>query len=324
MIPTRVLREARAGFALRRGHARVLSTRFAKVCLAHRSPDGTRTQLRLVQSRPGVLERLESEMRWLQHLHQRHGLAVPAPFPWRDGALVSPRLTSRDGGAWHAVRCAWVRGRHLNAGLRARHLHDAGALLARMHLASADAPSGIAAARPTWWIPRLFELATTLRDMIHDDGPLPAVVSPSLALAYRHAHLQLVTAAAALPTGPAHTGLIHTDSHWQNLRFTRRRTGLVDFEDFATGRFMLDVACLWDRVRDRPGAARMLDAILGGYDRVKPLPAHHRRDVHVMLAFRQLDYAGWVLSWDDPAREPWALPFLRATPRRIEALLATS
>lgn len=321
MIPARVLQLARAGFGLRRGHVRVLSTRFAKVCLAHRSPDGTQAQLRLVQARPGVPARLQAEMRWLLHLHDRHALAVPAPHPWRDGALVSPRLTARDGSAWHAVRCAWVPGHHLNLGLRAAHFHRAGAFLARMHLASADSPAGIAEARPTWGIPRLFELATALRDVIHDEGPLPAVMPPQLALEYRHAHHILAAAAAALPDGAAHVGLIHTDSHWQNLRFTRARTGLVDFEDFATGRFMIDVACLWDRVRDRRNAARMLDAILGGYDGVRALPPDHRRDLRVMLAFRQFDYAGWILSWDDPAREPWALPFLRETPARIERLL---
>ena len=321
MIPTGVLREARRGFGLRRGHVRVLSTRFAKTCLAHRAHDGALSQLRLVQAQPDTRSRLQAEMRWLQHLAVRHGLAVPAPYAWSDGGLVSPVLTDVDGRPWHAVRCRWVPGRHIDRGFRTSHFRRAGAFLARLHLATADVPDGIVEARPVWWIPRLFELATALRDVIDDAGPLPATVSPALALELRYAHNILQAAADALPQGGAHTGLIHTDAHWRNLRVTQRRMGLVDFEDFATGRFMLDVACLWGRVQDRPGRARMLEAILEGYDRVRPLPAAHRRDLRVMLAFRQFDYAGWVLSWPDPAREAWALPFLRDTPRRIERLL---
>ena len=321
VIPTGVLRAARRGFGLRRGHVRVLSTRFAKTCLAHRAHDGTLSQLRLVQATRHTLPRLQAEMRWVQHLAVRHGLAVPAPLAWNDGALVSPVLVDADGSPWHAVHCRWVPGRHIDRGFRTAHFTRAGALLARLHLANSDAPDGIAEARPVWWIPRLFELATTLRDVIEDEGPLPAAVSPSLAIELRYAHSILQAAADGLPQGSAHAGLIHTDAHWRNLRVTQHRMGLVDFEDFATGRFMLDVACLWGRVQDRRGSARMLDAILEGYDRVRPLPAGHRDDLRVMLAFRQLDYAGWVLSWPDMAREAWALPFLHNTPRYIERVL---
>ncbi|MCC7051812.1 MAG: phosphotransferase [Gemmatimonadaceae bacterium] len=322
MIPTDVLRAARAGFGLPRGHVRVLSTRFAKTCLAHRTADGGRSQLRLVQAGADTLPRLHSEMQWLQHLARTHGIAVPAPHSWRDGALVSPLLTDRHGGTWHAVQCAWVTGRHLDRGFRPADFARAGALLARLHRANADAPAGIAAARPTWWIPRLFELATSLRHIVLDEmAPLPPSVSPALAQAYRRAHAALVQAAAALPRGAHHEGLVHTDAHWQNLRFTRERVGLVDFEDFASGRYMLDVACLWGRVQERTGSARMLDAILEGYDRVRPLPPSHHRDLRVMLAFRRFDYAGWVLSWPDPSQRDWGPALLAGAPAYIERML---
>lgn len=320
MIPTTVLRAAREGFGMRRGTVRPLSTRFGKVCLAHR--DGiARSQLRLVREDADTAARLHAEMLWLDHLHTRHALPVPAPQRWHDGALVSPLLPSRDGSRWHAVHCAWVPGMHLARGMRRHHMARAGALLAALHLASADAPATIAAARPTWWIPRLFELATALRDLVDGTAAPPPGTTDAFADALRTAVQRLIAAHDALPTGAAYGGLIHTDAHWRNIRVTQRGMGIVDFEDFGTGRCMLDLACVWAGVEHRRDGARLLDTLLAAYDDVRPLPAEHRRDLHVMRAFRRLDYAGWVLSWTRPDREPWGPALLAETPAYIHALL---
>ena len=320
MIPSAVLRAARAGFGLRRGTVRVLSTRFGKVCVAHRDAAGV-SQLRLVREDADTVARLHAEMLWLQHLHERHGLSVPAPQRWRTDALVSPRLHAGDGTRWHAVHCKWVPGAHLNRGLRVRHMARAGALLATMHDASIDAPPGIAAARPTWWIPRLFDLATTLRDLVAGNVAPPDGVTATFADALRTAVHRLSTAHDALPTGPACSGLIHTDAHWQNLRYTQRSVGIVDFEGFGNGRFMLDVACLWATVERRRDGDALLNGLLEGYDRVRPLQAGYQRDLRVMRAFRRLDYAGWVLSWPRLDREPWGPALLAEAPAFIESLL---
>ncbi len=318
MIPTRVLRATRSGFGLPRGSVRVLSTRFGKSCLVHRAHDGTMTQLRLVRELPGTAERLTSEHAWLTHLSANHHLAVPSPRLWCETSRISPPLPDRDGAAWRAMACSWVAGRHLDRGLDANALRRAGALLAQLHRANADAPHEIAHSRPEWWVPRLFELATTLRDVVHDRGTFPADVSPALAAPLRRAHDAIVAAHAALPVGPAVSGLIHTDAHWQNLRFLGHRVGLVDFEDFANGRFMFDVACLWEKVEERRNSERLLDAVLDGYHRVAPLPAGHLRDLHVMLAFRRFDYVGWVLSWPRRDLRAWGPTLLSGAAAYID------
>ena len=322
VIPSRVLRETLDGFGLDRGTVRVLSTRFGKVCLAHRGHDGIRMQLRLVRQQADTLPRLQSEMRWLRHLHDVHHLEVPFPRSWSDGARVSPAILDATGHAWRTVACSWVAGRHLNAGLDTSAMRRAGALLAQLHLANRDAPPGIAAARPIWWIPRLFELATTLRDLVHGTVAPPSDITPSLLHDLRRSHDALASAYEQLPHGPEAEGLIHTDAHWQNMRFTQHRVGLVDFEDFARGRFMLDMACLWGKVEERRNSRRLLDAALAGYDRVSPLPAGHLRDLRVMLAFRRFDYAGWVLSWPRRNLHAWGPMLLLRLRAYVEQCLA--
>ena len=321
MIPTRILRRALEGFGLGRGRIRMLSRRFGKVCLAHTRPDGTRTQLRLVRALPDSAFRLTAETRWLMHLAHAHHLDVPIPHAWRGASLVSHELTDESPGAWRAIACSWVAGRHLNHGLRRADFRRAGALLARLHLANADAPTGIAAARHTWWIPRLFELATRLRDVAAGEPAAGAGLSPGVVLGLRQSCVALADAQAALPRGAAHEGLIHTDAHWQNLRFRRDGVGIVDFEDFANGRFMLDVACLWSKVERRRGSEAMLDAVLAGYHDVRSLPTGFMRDLRVMLAFRRVDYAGWVLSWSRPDLLPWGPALLAEAPAYVERQL---
>ncbi len=317
MIPTSILREARIGFGLRRGTDRVLSTRFGKVCLAHHTRDGARTQLRLVMERAETAQRLHTEMTWLTFLSVARRLAVPRPMRWSTGSTVSPTLRARDGSAWRAIACSWIPGRHLHTGLRTRDMRDAGALLAALHNASDSAPAGIAEARPVWWIPRLFELATTLRDVVAGVVEPPFGLSPTVATDLRASHAALERAHASLPRGSAYEGVIHTDAHWQNLRFTRARVGLVDFEDFARGRFMLDVACAWGRIEARRDSTSLLDALLEGYDHQRTLPAGYMRDLHVMLAFRRFDYAGWILSWPHLDLHPWGPSFLAGTPTYV-------
>ena len=250
-------------------------------------------------------------------LHISHP-GIISPRAWSDGTLISPLLIHRDGSRWHASAYSWVAGRHLNGGLNAAEMRRAGALIAQLHKANDDAPTGLADRRPVWWIPRLFELATTLRDLVLERVTLPPGVSPTSASELRHTHDALVAAHAALPDGARFSGLIHTDAHWQNLRFLQQRVGMVDFEDFATGRFMNDLACLWGKVEARPHSERLLDAMLEGYDRVSSLPRSFRRDLHVMLAFRRFDYAGWVLSWPRPDLHAWGPVVLRDLGRYVD------
>ena len=322
MIPIRILDLTLDGFGLPNGDVRVLSRRFGKICLAHTQPDGTRTQIRLVREHPESSARLDAETRWLRHLARAHRLQVPLPHAWRDGTLVSPALVAGTQGVWRAIACSWVPGRHLNHGLRRADLRRAGALLARLHGANADAPAGIADARPHWWIPRLFQLATRLRDVVAGEPVATAGLSPATVHGLQQASRALQSAHASLPAGSAHVGLIHTDAHWQNLRFRRDTVGIVDFEDVATGRYMLDVACFWSKIEERRGGEAMLDALLAGYDEVSTLPAGFLRDLRVMLAFRRFDYAGWVLSWPRTDLLPWGPALLAEAPAYIERQLA--
>ncbi len=322
MIAIAPLRSARIGFGLAGGQLRTLSTQFGKLCVVHTSRSGRRTQLRLVQEQADTATRLDAEMRWLAHLSHAHQLIVPRPLLWRNVQRISPPLADRHGNVWRAIACTWVSGRHLTLRWRPRDLRNAGAALAAMHRASQDAPTGIASARPSWWIPRLFELATSMRDLLAGSLAPSDEVRSELIAGLRRAQHTLELAYAHLPVSTDTVGLIHTDSHPRNIRLTHEGAGLVDFEDFANGRFMIDVAALWAELEHQPRAEQRLHALLDGYSGVKSLPSNFARDLHVMLAFRRFDLAGWVLSWPRTHMKAWGPALLNGAPAYIESHLS--
>ena len=85
---------------------------------------------------------------------------------------------------------------------------------------------------------------------------------------------------------------------------------------------MLDLACLCGRIESRQDSAGLRDAMLDGYDQVRPLPAGYLRDLRVMLAFRRFDYAGWILSWPRIALHAWGPDWLAGTAPYIARQLA--
>jgi Ser/Thr protein kinase RdoA (MazF antagonist) len=322
MIPTTVLRAARTGFGLPRGSVRVLSTRFGKLCVAHHARGHAPVQIRLVRDAPGLTDSLNAETRWLHHLAHEHRLRVPAPFAWRDGGFVSPALCGQDHTVWRAIVCRWMPGAHVSRGLSPAECRKVGALLAQMHNANGNTPPGIIAARTTWGIPRLFELASALRDLMMGTMPAPDRLTEAFVARLRDAHLALESAWAALPTDSAHVGLIHTDAHWQNVRWYRGKPGLLDFEDFAIGRFLLDIACFYARFEPHDADQTVLHELLHGYTGVRALPHDALRELQVMLAFRRFDYAGWVLSWPRITLRAWGPDALFGTPAYMERALA--
>jgi homoserine kinase type II len=191
----------------------------------------------------------------MQHLAQR-GIPVPGPQADADGVILHTlrgkpaAIVDRLPGAHHlapdAADCASV-----------------GALLARMHSASAD----FALSQPNlrglaWWCETVPVVAPFL-----DDAARTLIESE---LAYQ----QQVAASAAHAALPR--GLIHADLFRDNVMFDKGRlSGFFDFYFAGVDCFAFDIAvCLNDWCID-PGSGRLVDeraaAFVASYDAERPL-----------------------------------------------------
>jgi len=246
--------------------------------------DGAAYALRF--KRPGYrdLEELTSELAWMAEM-ARAGLSVPAPRLSREGRL----LEELDG---HYVDLiTWLGGRPLGRSRDPLQLPDAagtfrnlGAIMARMHSAC-DA----------WTPPFGFTRCRWDSEGLLGDAPLwgrfwenPTLDAGTSAM-LRDFRSQAARALAALDLD---TGLIHADFVRENVMIDGPALHLIDFDDGGYGYRLFDVATALLKNRAEPTYPALKQALLEGYQSVRPLDMTH---LDLFLALRAVTYVGWIV-----------------------------
>lgn len=237
-----------------------------------------------------TFEQLPFYLQLMKHLADR-GLPVPGPKASADGAIlhtlcgkpaaVVDRLRGEHRLAPDAADCARV-----------------GAMLARMHLASADFPLSQPNLRGlAWWSETVPVVAPFLAPEQR------ALIETELAFAVQ---VESSAAFAALPRGP-----IHADLFRDNVMFdttadgSDELTGLIDFYFAGVDALLFDLAvCLNDWCVDLDTGRLVEDrasAFVAAYDRVRPLTSGERRLLPAQMRAAALRF--WISRlWD------WHLP----------------
>lgn len=200
----------------------------------------------------------------MEHLAER-GVPCPRPVAGRDGATLR-RLAGRPAAITTFLRGAWPRVIEL------RHCAPVGAALARMHLAGADfAPRRPNALGPDSWQPLLAAC-----------GAGAEALEPGLG---RELEASLARITAAWPR-QLPMGHIHADLFQDNVFFAGEQvSGLIDFYFAATDLYAYDLAiCLnaWCFERDFTANSAKAEALLGAYDRLRPLSPAERTVLPVL------------------------------------------
>ena len=241
-----------------------------------------------------LFERLPAEqlpfyLQFMRHL-ARHGLPVPEPRADAGGRLLHT-LNGRP-----ASLANRLPGRHVLAPDIA-HIAQVGAMLARMHQASADFPlqqphlRGLA-----WWA----ETVPVVLPFV--DAPQATLLRDELAFQQQ---LAASAAARALPRGPIHADLFRDNVAFDEAGGEDRLSGLFDFFFAGIDCLLFDVAvCLNDWCTDL-SSGRLIEeqaaAFCAAYEQVRPLDTSERRLLPALL--RAAAFRFWLSRlWD------WHLP----------------
>ncbi len=242
-----------------------------------------------------IFERLSFEqlpfyLELMRHLAQR-GLPVPEP---------QARGGGEDGGGeilhtMHGKPCALVnklRGAHVLAP-EPSHCAQLGAMLARMHQASADFGMSQPNLRGLgWWQ----ETIPTIRPFLH-------AAQAELILEELRFQTEVAESAAAraLPRGPIHADLFRDNAMFEGPPGHEALTGIFDFYFAGVDALIFDLSvCLNDWCIDLDSgrlATERARALLGAYEAIRPLDGNEHRLLPASMRAAALRF--WVSRlWD--------------------------
>lgn len=260
-----------------------------------RLPDGRRAALRLHRMGYQGEAEIRSELWWCASLAAR-GVAVPAPIPAADGALLLRLHTGR-----HASAIAWMEGDALGEagvplpGSRAEQLerhHALGALVAQVHGVTDNLTLPADFTRPHWGLEGLVGEAPFWGRFWEHPG-LTAPDAEVLRQARAYLHEELV----AHQEAGARLGPIHADVLRENVLVNGRSLSLIDFDDSGIGFRLYDLGTVLSQNLYEPAYAEIRDALMEGYGTTD------RHMVEVFTLARTCASVGWTaprLAPDDP------------------------
>ncbi len=248
---------------------------------------GDRAALRL--HRPGYQSRvaIEGELFWTSAL-AKTGFACPRPLTTLDGAF----LVDEDGVKVSVVQ--WMRGTpiselDLSGAEKVAIFQSIGRLLGQLHRET-DLLRLPRLPRPDWDA-EAFTGADPLWGRFWDN-PVLSPGDRQLLIEARD------TARLRLSTSTNHDlGLIHADALGDNILRGPGGLALIDFDDSGWGYRSYDLATALIQEVDAPNHADLRDAILDGYQTIRPVMSH---SLPMFLMLRAMASCGWVMSRAGP------------------------
>jgi len=274
--------EALAGYGLGPVEIRLLSVRENAVFLVT-TAEGRQRVLRLCRPGYRTIEQVDSEMAWVNSLHEEDVVPVPATIPDRDGKLVHLFLNGNITQA--AVLSEFIAGVPPEMGDtdRFRTLGRLSALL-HNHAESWARPAGWT--RPAWNLDTAVGVHAAWGDW-RQSTRLTRDTTALFEAAERDVRTRLAGAEGAALT----TVLVHGDLHAGNLLVSDETVYLLDFDDCGSSWPLWELACsLVDGSSDPSLASQWLS----GYLSMRDLTPADLGSAGPLIMLRILLIVGWL------------------------------
>lgn len=202
------------------------------------------------------------------------------------------------------------------AELPASDFAELGRLAAEVHGASERSGYTMAVPRDDWDVEGLVGVAPAWGD------PLRLEELTGAALADVTAAIDKIRETLTAYGMPAHRfGPIHADLTPENVLRTPTGLVLIDFDDFAAGWHLFDLATAIFFFTPHPRAAEYRAALFAGYEAVRPLDAADHAAFPAILLARGLTYLGWAADRRGEPTADWlagtVLPHVVAMAREL-------
>lgn len=278
--------------------------------------DGSSYVLRIHTSGRDTVQSIGSELKWLLGIRRDTQIIVPNPVRGLDGSFVQE--VSGDGliDSRFCVLFEWIDGETLNEELTAKEFYGIGQVMAGLHEHAGQFVNSevLVLDRQSYGCGKDWE------DVLSD-----SMVSRRFAAragpVFAHAANQINTKIAELGDGRYVYGLIHQDLHPGNFLFAGDEVRVIDFEACGWGHYAYDMAVTIQYMQDYPNCHILENAMLEGYQTIRPLPGRFRESIDWFKIARILVTVSWILD-DCPnsVHSAWVPKYLRRSAGQLRRL----
>lgn len=278
--------------------------------------DGPSYVLRIHTSGQVTAESIGSELRWLLAIRRDTQIRVPNPVRGVDGSFVQE--VSVDGliDSRFCVLFEWMDGETLDEELTAKEFCKIGQVMAGLHeharhFATKEVlvPNHHSYGCGKDW-ERILSDPMISRRFAARAGPV-----------FAHAEKLIKSKISELDYGREVYGLIHQDLHPGNCLFTGDEVRVIDFEGCGWGHYAYDMAVTLQYIQDYPDCHVFENAMLEGYQSIRPLPERFCESIDWFMIARILVTVSWILDdWPNSTHMAWGPKFLRKSAAQLRRL----
>lgn len=272
--------------------------------------DGRRFAMRINTNSLKSEANLDAELAWLDALARDADVIVPAPQRTNGGRLRTNVWFEPVQRALPVVVMSWLPGRDLGDG-PPEGFHALGRTMALLHEHALG-----------WNPPTGFELESHAK-VLFDLPNILVTDHPLLTGDSRRLFAEAMTRCQAAYDVAMRLGPVipmHADLHGDNAKWYRGRLAVFDFDDAAVGAPVQDLAISAYYLRDD---AATEDALLSGYEAVRPLPDLPPDEFEAIVAARNLLLVNEVLRMSTAEMREIAPRFVANSVLRLRSFMET-
>jgi Ser/Thr protein kinase RdoA (MazF antagonist) len=261
-----------------------VSSRQGKYVLRIHDPHPTRNEKVIGKHLGGELRSqaaVDSQMHWLADLRHETRLPVPEPIPMLDGSLAGSATVEGEPLPRSFALLRWIPG-NVKDDFTLSDAYSLGSYIATMHRHAErySVPEGFV--RPRWDADLLLGGSapqwSSVGEAIFPEKQMEVLASAEERI---RRHLRAVGQSRDV------FGIIHSDLNPKNFIFHGEVMYPIDFDECGWGYYLYDLVMPYtflERYKER--GSRMQDALLEGYQLVRPLPQNHLESLDTFASLR--------------------------------------
>ncbi len=245
--------------------------------------------------RPGyhTKEEFEGELLWMKEISEQTDIILPGVYQGINREYLQS-ISTKNGEAFTCILFSYLKGHTLGSleeNERMVQLKQVGRILAKLHNQSQNRDDTAKIVRFSWDVEDL--LGEKAR---WGDWRDYSYLKPEQKEIFADAERIILQRVKNFGRTPEHFGLIHSDIHSTNLIIHEDKIQLIDFDDCGYGWYLYDIGCSLVKY---PFIDGLTEAILEGYESVRPLTQEEKEALPTFLLLRRIVRFAWLAGHAD-------------------------